>query len=210
MRQRKRRVKTEPILFLFIFIILSILVFCIFDIIHSFKGRKVESIKVINSIPTYQYNLDENDSAYVTQLFKNLKDCLEEETVLEEEYASTLAKIFLADFLTLNNAMNKNDIGGVQFVLSTYRDSFIKKAKDTLYRYVENNSDKNREQDLPIVNEVVVQSIEKKAYTSAKLKDENAYYVSCKIEYKEDLDYQTYANLVLVHHDNKLEVAVMK
>lgn len=210
MTQRKRRIKTKTIIFLFIFIIFGILIYCIFDIMRSLKGGKIENIKIINTIDNYDYNLDENDSAYVSEVFKKLKEELEKETIDEEVYASALSKIFLADFFTLNNAMSKNDIGGTQFVLSTYRDTFIKKAKDTIYRYVENNSYNDRDQNLPIVNQVDVQKIEKKIYSSEKITDTNAYYVTCKIQYKEDLDYQTYANLILVHNQNKLEVAAMQ
>lgn len=210
MKEKKRRIKTGPIIVLFMIFIFGILIFCILELIGSLKTDAPEEIKIVNQIETYQYNLDENDSAYVSDVFKELKEELEKETKDEEKYASLLSQIFLADFFTLNSATSKNDVGGTQFVLSTYKDTFVKKAKDTVYRYVENNMYKNRQQELPIVSKVDVKKIEKKAYITDKLTDANAYYVTCEIHYKEELDYQTYANLILVHNENKLEVAVMK
>lgn len=210
MKEKKRRIKAGPIICLFMVFIFGILIYCIFELIGGLQTNTPGEIKIVNQIETYQYSLDENDSAYVSDVFKELKEELEKEIRNEEKYASLLSQIFLADFFTLNSATNKNDVGGTQFVLSTYKDTFIKKAKDTVYRYVENNIYKNRQQELPIVSKVDVKKIEKKAYTTEKLTDANAYYVTCEIHYKEELDYQTYANLILVHHENKLEVAVMK
>lgn len=210
MKEKKRRIKTGPIVGLFLIFIFGILIYCVFELLGSLKTDEPKEIKIVNQIESYKYSLDENDSAYVSDVFIKLKEELEKEEKEEEKYASLLSQIFLADFFTLNSATNKNDIGGTQFVLSTYRDSFIKKAKDTVYRYVENNLYNDRQQELPIVSKVDVKKIEKKAYTTDKLTDANAYYVTCEIHYKEELGYQVYANLVLVHNDNKLEVAVMK
>lgn len=210
MKEKKRRIKTGPIICVFMIFIFGILIYCLFELISSLKTDAPEEIKIVNQIEAYQYSLDENDSAYVSDVFKELKEELEKETRDEEKYASLVSQIFLADFFTLNSATNKNDVGGTQFVLATYKDTFVKKAKDTVYRYVENNIYKNRQQELPIVSKVDVKKIEKKAYTTDKLTDANAYYVTCEIHYKEKLDYQAYANLILVHNGDKLEVAVMK
>ncbi len=210
MTKKKRRIRTGPIVCLFMIFIFGILIYCIFELLSSLKKEPPEEIKIVNQIESYNYNLDENDPAYVSELFKELKEELEKEPKDEEKYASLLSQIFLADFFTLNSATNKNDIGGTQFVLSSYKDSFIKKAKDTVYRYVENNIYGKREQELPIVSKVDVKKIEKKAYTTDKITDANAYYVNCEIHYKEELEYQVYANLILIHNENKLEIAVMK
>lgn len=210
MQKKKRRIKTGAVVCLFFLIIFGILLYCIFTLTSSLKGKKVEEIKITNTISKYDYNLDETSSAYVSTLFQKLKEELEKETRDEEKYASLLSQIFLADFFTLESALTKNDIGGVQYILKSGQDTFTKKAKDTVYRYVESNIDGKRKQDLPSVEEVEIENIEKKTYTSSKVTDQNAYYVTCKILYKEDLGYQAYANLILVHNENKLEIAVMK
>lgn len=210
MPKKKRRVKTGAVILGFLIIIFGILIYCILTLTGSLKGVKQEEIKIISTIPEYNYNLDETSSSYVSELFTSLKEELEKEQIEEEAYAKLVSQIFLADFFTLNSALTKNDIGGVQFVLTSYKDTFIKKAKDTVYRYVENNMEEKREQDLPVVSEVEVKSIEKKTYSSTAITDTNAYYVTCVLHYKEDLGYQEYANLILVHQNNKLEIAVMK
>lgn len=210
MPKKKRRIKTGAVIFLFFTIIFGILLYCIFTLTSSLKGKKVEEIKITNTISKYEYNLDETSSDYVSTLFQKLKKELEKENIEEEMYATLVSQIFLADFFTLESALTKNDIGGVQYILKSEQETFTKKAKDTVYRYVESNIDGKRKQDLPSVEEVEVQNIEKKAYTSSKITDQNAYYVTCKIVYKEDLGYQAYANLILVHNEDKLSIVVMK
>jgi hypothetical protein len=208
-RKKKRRLKIGPVIFLFLIVIFGVFIYCILDIYNSLKSN-TEEIKIVNTIDNYNYSLNESDPAYVSELFYKLKDVLEDTDIDEEEYATLVSQIFLADFYTLNSAISRNDIGGVQYVLESYQDTFTKKAKDTVYKYVESNIYGNRTQDLPIVKNVKVTDISKKTYESSNIEDSDAYYITCEIEYKEDLDYQTYANLILVHNNNKLEIAVMK
>ena len=116
--------------------------------------------------------------------------------------------MFLTDFYTLDNKINKNDIGGVEFIYSDYQDIFIKKAKDTIYKYLENNI--NRKQKLPIVNEVKITNIEIKNYGVNNLNFDNAYYLTCQIIYEKDLGYPINVNLILVENNNKLEIISME
>ena len=132
---KKRRLKTWPIIILLIFIILII---CIVSIISSLNNSKKISTETIDSIKKYNYNLKQNESTYYKELFKELKSELKKEKIDEEKYASIISKMFLTDFLSLDNAINKNDVGGTDFIYSTYKDTFITKAKDTLYLYIEN------------------------------------------------------------------------
>ena len=145
---KKRRLKTWPIIILLIFIILII---CIINIISSLNNSKKISTETIDTIEKYNYNLKQNESAYYKKLFKDLKNELKKEKVDEENYASIVSKMFLTDFLSLDNAINKNDIGGTDFVYEDYRETFIKKSKDTIYLYIENNIYGDRKQELPLV-----------------------------------------------------------
>ena len=204
---KKRRLKTWPIIILLIFIILII---CIVSIISSLNNRKKISTETIDTIKKYNYNLKQNESAYYKELFKELKSELKKEKIDEEKYASIISKMFLTDFLSLDNAISKNDVGGTDFIYSTYKDTFITKAKDTLYLYIESNIYGDRKQELPIVKEVKITNIENKKYDGEKVDDEKAYYIDCEVIYKKDLDYQEKVNLILVHNKDKLEIVSMK
>lgn len=210
MTKKKRRLKATPIIILIFVVALLILLYCVKDIYSSLKSSTTEEVKILNEIKEYSYTLEETDSAYVTEMFKKLEKELNQEVIDEENYATIISKMFLADFFTLNSAINKNNVGGEQFVYSKYKKSFLKNAKDTVYRYVENNIYETRKQELPIVSEVEVTKIEQKLYDSDEITDAKAFYVDATISYKEDMGYQTEANLIIVHSNNKLEIAVMK
>ena len=91
-----------------------------------------------------------------------------------------------------------------------YQNDFISKAKTTVYNYVENNIYGTREQSLPKVKEVIINSVETKPYSFGEsIKDENAYVVSLAISYEVELEYPTEVTLVLIHNEGQLEVAKM-
>lgn len=210
MTKKKRRVKTGVITAVFCFVIFGILIYCAYDIYHSLNSKHTKEVKIVNKIEGYNYTLNENDPAYVGEIFEKLKKELENEIIDEEKYASYISQIFLADFFSLNAAINKNDIGGTQFVYESYQNDFESYAKDGIYRYVENNIYGDRKQDLPIVHEVEITNIEQKMYNSSAVTDAKAFYVDAKISYKDDLGYPTEVSLILVHKDSKLEIAVMQ
>ena len=210
MTKKRRKLRSWPIVLLFCIVIFGILIFCVVDVINSLKGKSAKEIKILNTIESYNYTLNENDSAYVSSIFEKLKGELETEIIDEEKYAGYISQMFIADFYTLNSAVNKNDVGGVQFVYKDYQEDFLKKSKDTVYRYVENNIYNDRTQILPVVNEVEIVSIEQKLYNSNKVTDSEAFYITTNVTYKENLNYPTEVYLILVHNDKKLEIAVMK
>ena len=153
MIKKKRRLKTWPIILLFCIVIFGILIFCVVDVINSLKGKNTKEIKILNTIESYNYTLNENDSAYVSAVFEKLKGELENDIIDEEKYAKFVTQMFIADFYTLNSSVNKNDVGGIQFVYEEYRKDFLSSAKDTVYRYVENNIYNDRTQILPFVSD---------------------------------------------------------
>ena len=48
--------------------------------------------------------------------FDVLKANLESDTIDEEAYALSIAKLFIIDLYTMNNKINKYDIGGIEYV----------------------------------------------------------------------------------------------
>ena len=72
--------------------------------------------------------------------------------------------------------------------------------ENTLYKYLENNSDGNRNQELPVVSNVIIDEILDEKYS---LNKEN---VPCKkvkvtIEYENDLGYDKSGTITLVKQD---------
>lgn len=202
-----KQTKILKVVLLLVFIVLIILVVNIIKGIN--KNKKISNSK-IDIITNYNYSLKENESTYYKKLFNDLKKELIKKEIDYTLYASIISKMFLTDFYTLDNKINKNDIGGVEFIYKDYQDMFIKEAKDTVYKYIENNIYGNRKQELPIVKEVRVTNIEIKKYNSHKINDDNAYYMQCEIVYEKDLGYQENVNLILVENNKKLEIISME
>lgn len=164
---------------------------------------------IISNIKDYNYTLDDRDTNYMKEEFKNLENILKEEQVDFNLYASTLAKLFVIDFYTLNNKVNKYDVGSLEYILNSKIDMFKSKAMDTIYNDVIDNSYKDRVQELPEITNVEVLNVDE---TEIKINDDNtkAYRVTMKYTYKKDLGYDNEGTIYLVQTDNKLEVALYK
>ena len=105
------------------------------------------------------------------------------------------------------------------------RDNFIEEARSTFYKYLEVDSE-DRNQDLPIVSEIKDVSIENTTFTiydkksittTSKYKKTttesgttvDAYKVTISWSYKEDLGYETEANMIIIKEDKKLYIVEM-
>lgn len=207
-KKRKFKLKFKTVM-IFVFIVLIIgLSLCIKDIIGVLKSSSASEVEVLSEIKDYGYKLNENDSEYFKEKFMLLKTELEKEEIDEEKYASLISELFVIDFYSLNSSLNKNDVGGTQFVYTDYKEDFVKFAKEGIYKYVENNIYGDRKQDLPIVTETEIKSIEQdKAIFDNDVEDTKAYIVEVLVTYKEDLEYPTEVKLIVIHKDNKLEIA---
>lgn len=204
---KNKRLKVWPVIILLVCIILIV---CMFYVITSLKSKKTIKNETVDTIEKYDYSLKENDSTYYKKLFVKLKDILSKKQIDEKEYSSIISKLFIIDLFSLEYAINKNDIGGINYVYEYYKDTFINKAKDTLYQNIESNIYGDRKQELPIVTNVEITNIKIDNYNSNKISDNKAYYIDCTIDYKKNLDYPTEVNLILVHNKNKLEIVSMK
>lgn len=207
--KRRRKIKTPVILVILIVIVLGILIIGFQDLLGSLTTKKQQKVEVLDTIKGYDYKLDENDSKYFKELFKQLKKELTKETVNEEKYAKLISQLFITDFYSLNHAINKNDVGGTQFVYKNYQNTFETIAKDTVYRYVENNIYGNRKQTLPDITKVEVTDITNGPFETEVATDSNAYIVTLSLTYEKDLGYPTTCDLVVIHSHDKLEIAAM-
>ena len=108
----------------------------------------------------------------------------------EEKYATLETQIFISEFFTLSNKVNRSDVGGIQFVYKDYQESFTKLAMEGMYHYVENNIYGDRKQELPeVVNVDVINTEQKEYILSDDVTDEKAYYVDVTINYAKDVFY---------------------
>ncbi len=207
-------------------IVLVIILIIGFLTYYFFFNNDEQEVKVIKEIPEYGYGLNENETQIYKDEFDNLDKILTKKEVDYEAYAKSIAKLFIIDFYTLDNKLSKNDIGGTDFIKEDMRDNFIEEARSTFYKYLEVKSN-NRNQKLPEVSEIKDVSIEN---TSFIIKDNNttttssksstktttssgttvdAYKVTISWDYKEDLGYETEANMIIIKEDKKLYIVEM-
>lgn len=191
-----------------VLLIVLIVIGGIFVYKQFFKKEKTKEIKVVDNISKYGYKLKENKPEKYKKMFGELKEILSKDKVDEEAYAKKISEMFVYDFYSLDDKLAKTDIGGVDFVYSGVMENFLTNAQDTYYKYVESNIYGNRNQKLPIVNEIEVKNVENKAFAYGDKNDENAFYVQVNWSYTDELfsDYQTNAELVFIHDDIKLSL----
>lgn len=207
--KKKKRIKYNAIIICVVVILLVALLFCIIDIIKGLTSN-TKQVEILSNIEGYEYSLNENDSEYFKEKFMLLKDELENEKD-EEKYASLISELFVIDFFSIEKSLNKNDIGGIQFIYKDYQNDFIKYAKDGIYKYVENNIYKDRKQELPLVKNTEIKNIkQEKTSFDNDISDDKAYVVKVLIEYEEELGYPEEVELVIIHNDDKLQIAKME
>lgn len=198
--------KSKKIMISLIIIIIIVIISLI--VYKTFISNSKEEVKIIKSINDYDYNLRENETELYKAEFNKLDKILSKKEVDYEEYAKSIAKLFIIDFYTLNNKSSKNDIGGTEFIEEDMRDNFIEEARSTFYKYVEVID--GRTQELPEVSGINEVSVEKTEFEySDKTIDENAYKISISWDYVEDLGYEKEANMIIVKQDKKLYIIEM-
>ena len=180
----------------------------VLKIFFSKEEEKVDAnvSNVISNISDYGYTLDDRDTDYMKEVFAELEEILNADTVDYTSYANTLAKLFVIDFYTLDNKINKYDVGSLEYILSSKVDMFRQKAVDTVYRDIIDNTYRDRVQDLPEITNVTILNTENTTFT---LDDEEmeAIKVTMNYEYEEDLGYDTEGTIYFVREANKLSVA---
>lgn len=163
-----------------------------------YKDNNEPVVKNLDEIEGYPYSLKSNASSLYKDEFNILKDNLENE-VNEEEYIKSISKLYIIDLYSLKNKLNKYDVN-VDFIYPDIVSNYRLNIENTLYKYLEDNSDGNRNQELPVVSNVIIDEILDEEYS---LNKEN---VPCKkvkvtIEYENDLGYDKSGVITLVKQD---------
>ena len=142
---KKKKIKYDNVIIFgligLLVLLLLITGILIFGIYKDTFGSKADGVEIIDTIDVYGYQLTENNTDYYKDLFNELKELLSNEDYSDKEYAELVAKMFVADFYDLNSKLNKNDVGGYQFVYEGYQETFKKFASDVngVYYYVDSN-----------------------------------------------------------------------
>lgn len=189
-----------------LFIVIAILLIISFLVYKLLKNNNTnDNIKVVDSIEKYGYNLDDRDSALMKSKYEELKKVLNSDEIDYEEYAKILAELFIIDLFTLNNKINKYDVGSAEYVYPDSIENFKLNVEDTIYKHMENNSDGKRKQDLPEVSGSNITAINTGEFL---IDDENydSFIVELNWDYVKDLGYDDNATITLIILDNKLYV----
>lgn len=188
-------------------VIILIIILSVIGVIYFKTSNKTEEspIKVVDSVDGFLYELKDNDSKLKKDLFYELKKILENEEVDYQNYAELLSKLFVVDVFSLDNKLNKYDIGGLDFILESEKDKFKNLMSDTLYDILENNVDGERKQKLPKVSEILVEEC-----VESKIIIDNeellAYDIVLNWAYEVDLGYDTSATVKVVKKDTKMYI----
>ena len=169
------------------------------------KPEEKKETKVIETIGDYNYTLEDRDTVLYKEEFANLKKVLISADIDYTEYAKAVAKLYVIDLYTLNNKLNKYDVGGTEFIHSEAKDNYILKVEDTLYKYIKDNTYGNRKDIYPEVNSVNIIDYKETSYIYNKV-SYDAFEVSLNWEYVTENDYDTSAIITLIKENNKLVV----
>lgn len=188
----------KKFILIILFMILIYSVGGIYYIEYVYKDNNEPVVKNLVEIEGYPYSLKSNASKLYIDEFNILKDNLEN-NYNEEEYIKSISKLYIIDLYSLKNKLNKYDIN-VDFIYPDIVSNYRLNIENTLYKYLENNSDGNRNQELPVVSNVIIDEMLDEKYS---LNKEN---VPCKkvkvtIEYENDLDYDKSGTITLVKQD---------
>lgn len=222
-KKKKKRVNKEVVktisFVLVIIAVISIIGYLCFLVIGNGNSNKPQETvkKNLNEIAGYGITLDDLDSELYKELFTELKKNLEGKEINYKEYAKSVAKMYIVDLYSINNKLNKYDIS-TELIWPTIAENYRTQVMDTLYLYVEDNSRKQRDQNLPEVKSIEVDSIKETKYiynngTDKDTKDDvtyEAYEIELNWTYRIKYGYDTQATIIVIKDNDKLYVAEQK
>lgn len=173
--------------------------------LHEEKPKEQNVTNIISNINDYGYTLDDRDTDYMKEEFKKLEETLNRSEVDYKSYAESLSKLFVIDFYTLSNKINKYDVGSLEYILASQADNFKNKAMDTIYGDLIDNTYKDRIQTLPEITNVEVLSIDEETI-KVDDKELEGYKVTLEYTYREDLGFDTKGTIELAKINHKLEI----
>lgn len=198
--KKKYKVILIIIIILIILLVASIVIFKLFN-----NNGNVENVKVVDSIDNFGYTLDDRDTELMKTTYNELKEILNKEEIDYEEYAKKIAELFVIDLFTMDNKVNRYDVGSIEYVYPSSIDNFKTNVEDTIYKTMKNNSDGKRKQELPEVSSIKNVSVESSNFSIGE-EEYESFVVSLTWNYTRDMDYDDNAKITLIELENKLYV----
>ena len=207
------KLKRKPKIIL-ITLLIVIIISCIGLVGYKafFNKPEVKEVKILNTIKEYGYQLKDTKTKKYKEMFAELENILQQDKINEEDYVKKISEMFIYDFYSLDDKVAKTDVGGVDFIYQPIMTNFLENAENTYYKYVESNIYGDRKQELPIVDEITINSVDTEEFAYEKTKDEKAYKINVTWTYtKADYDdYQKEATLIFIHDGKKLSLVELK
>ena len=134
--------------------------------------------------------------------FKELKDILANDNINYEDYAKTLAKLFIIDLYTIDNKKSMYDVGSLEYVYD--KENFKTRCQNTLYKGL-NDKSTRKYNEYPIVESINIDSFENGEFTYNDNKYES-YEITLSWDYKKDLGYDKKGKVTIIKIEDKLYV----
>ncbi len=198
--KKKYKILLTILIILIIIIVAAIIVFKVFQ-----GSSTAEPVKVVDSIDNFDYTLDDRDTELMKKTYNELKDILTASDIDYEKYAQALAKLFVIDLFTMDNKVNRYDVGSTEYVYPDSVENFKTNVEDTIYKTMENNSNGKRKQKLPEVSAIDESNVETSTFTIGEDEYES-YIVKLSWSYEKDLGYDKNATITLIPLNEKLYV----
>lgn len=171
-----------------------------------FKATKeATETKILDTIKNYNYNLEDRDNTLYKNEFNSLKTNLTSDSINYDDYAKSIAKLYIIDLYTLDNKLNKYDVGSKEFIYHKALDNYILKVEDTLYKYIEDNTYNQRNQDLPTVKSIIITNFQTSTYTLDNT-TYDSYEITLSWEYEKTNTYDKTAKVIVIKEADKLSI----
>lgn len=198
MTRRKKQIKKSVLMIIILTILISIgLYFLLFS--KSTGGLLVRSK---DKIAKFDYTLDKDNTNLMKENFKELKDILANDNINYENYAKTLAKLFIIDLYTIDNKKSMYDVGSLEYVYD--KENFKTRCQNTLYKGL-NDKSTRKNNEYPIVESINIDSFENGEFTYNDNKYES-YEITLSWDYKKDLGYDKKGKVTIIKIEDKLYV----
>lgn len=198
MTRRKKQIKKSALMIIVLTILISIgLYFLLFS--KSTGGLLVRSK---DTTAKFDYTLDKDNTNLMKENFKELKDILANDNINYEDYAKTLAKLFIIDLYTIDNKKSMYDVGSLEYVYD--KENFKTRCQNTLYRGL-NDKSTRKNNEYPIVESINIDSFENGEFTYNDNKYES-YEITLSWDYKKDLGYDKKGKITIIKIEDKLYV----
>lgn len=198
MTRRKKQIKKSALMIIILTILISIgLYFLLFS--KSTGGLLVRSK---DKTVKFDYTLDKDNTNLMKENFKELKDILANDNINYEDYAKTIAKLFIIDLYTIDNKKSMYDVGSLEYVYD--KENFKTRCQNTLYKGL-NDKSTRKNNEYPIVESINIDSFENGEFTYNDNKYES-YEITLSWDYKKDLGYDKKGKVTIIKIEDKLYV----